>query len=97
MSHLEDIRQALIEGQRMLDALRNVVRGVDAFDRIRSRERVMTDGMKAFEKLRQELSRRPVYNEPPDDFKPTGCMCSWPTVSPPCSWCTDPTNNMEHG
>lgn len=95
MSHLEDVYQALVEGQRAADHLRNIARGVDAWDRVRSRERVLADGMKAFERLRQEMSRRPIYNEPPEDFKRTSCGCQDPGMVPPCSWCTDPDNDPD--
>ncbi len=95
MSHMDDIYQALVEGERAAAYLRNIAQGVDAWDRVRSRERTLADGMRAFERLREEMRRSPVYVEPPEDFKPTSCMCSWPTVSPPCSWCTDPDNDPD--
>lgn len=95
MSNLEDIYQALVEGERAAASLRNIARGVDAWDRVRSRDRVLADGMRAFERLRQEMARRPIYVEPHDDYRPTRCGCQDPGAAPPCSWCTDPTNNPD--
>lgn len=95
MSHMDDIYQALVEGERAAAYIRNISQGVDAWDRVRSRERVLKDGMKAFERLREEMRRRPVYVEPPDDYKRMSCGCQDPGASPPCSWCTDPENNPD--
>ncbi len=95
MSDIDDVYQALVEGQRAAEILRYTARGVDAWDRVRSRDRILSDGMTAFEKLRKLLNSRPVYNEPPEDFKRTSCGCQDPGMVPPCSWCTDPDNDPD--
>lgn len=92
MSDMQDIYIALQEGKGACTSLETWVRGADASDRVRSRMRSIEAGLAAYERLEKQLRDGRKHIEPPPDFKATGCMCSWPNASPPCSWCTDPAN-----
>lgn len=92
---LNDLYGALIAARRVADSLSTWVHGADAHDSVRNSQRVIELGFSAYERLSRDLRDGRKHVEAPEDFKATGCMCSWPTASPPCSWCTDPANNEE--
>lgn len=90
MSDMNDIYCALQDAKRSVEALESWVRSADARDTVRRRAQAIDRGIDAYERLSAQLRDGRKHIEMPEDFKATGCMCSWPTVSPPCSWCTDP-------
>lgn len=95
MADIDDIDQALSDAERNLEWLSRRVSGIDARDAIRSSRLTLSDGRKALDRLRQQIRDGRKHVEMPEDFKPTGCMCSWPNTSPPCSWCTEPHDDEE--
>lgn len=95
MSEMSDIYDALIEGQRAAQSLGTWVNTADGRDIVRHRMRSIERGIQAYNRLSSQLRDGRKHVEPPEDWEPTGCMCSWPTVSPPCNWCTDPKNHPE--
>lgn len=95
MSEMDDIYQALEQGRIAAEYLATWQNTADGHDRVRSRQWTINKGIKAFERLRGQLRDGRMHVEPPDDWKATECMCSWPNASPPCSWCTDPANNPD--
>jgi len=95
MSEMSDIYQALMDGKRAAESLASWVQRVEARDTVRGMERSIRQGIQAYERLSTQLRDGRKHVEMPDDFQPTGCMCSWPNASPPCSWCTDPANYEE--
>jgi len=95
MSDLSDIYDALAQARFAVEALESWQRSADGRDIVRSRKQAIEQGFRAYERLSRQLRDGRKHIEVPEDFRATGCMCSWPTVSPPCSWCTDPTNGEE--
>lgn len=95
MSEMNDIHIALTDAKRAAEALGSWVRSVDQRDWVRGAIGSIERGIAAHERLSAQLRNGQKHVELPEDWKPTGCMCSWPTVSPPCSWCTDPENHAE--
>jgi hypothetical protein len=95
MRELNDIYSALMAAKASNEALESWARNADARDTVRNRERVINDGIAAYEHLCGELRDGRKHVEPPDDYKHTSCYCSAPTCSPPCSWCSDPENNKD--
>lgn len=95
MSEMSDIYAALLDGKRAAESLETWVRNADARNIVRGRLQTIEQGISAYERLSVQLRDGRKHVELPEDWKPTGCMCSWPTVSPPCSWCTDPENHPE--
>jgi hypothetical protein len=95
MSDLSEIYDALMDGKRAAESLDTWVTGADARDVVRHRLRSIDRGINAYNRLAAQLRDGRKHVEPPEDWRPTGCMCSWPTVSPPCSWCTDPDRSED--
>lgn len=95
MSDIDDIYSALLSAKDANEALSTWVRSIDGRDRVDSHRLNIDRGIAAYYRLAADLRDGRKHIEMPDDFKATGCMCSWPNASPPCSWCTDPENNPE--
>lgn len=95
MSELSDIESALNEAKRVCDSLDTWQRGADGRDSVKSSRWAIERGIQALERHRSSIANRPIYSEPPEDFRRTACYCSEPTCAPPCGWCTDPENNEE--
>lgn len=95
MSEMNDIYDALMEARSTAAALKTWQNRADGYDMVRARQRTIEQGIQAYGRLSAQLRDGRKHVEMPDDFKPTGCMCSWPNASPPCSWCTDPANHEE--
>lgn len=95
MSEMSDIYNALMDGQRAVQSLDTWVNTADGRDIVRNRMRSIERGLKAYDRLSSQLRDGRKHVEMPEDWKPTGCMCNWPTTSPPCSWCTDPDRQSE--
>lgn len=95
MTEMNDIYAALMEARFTAEALATWQTSGEGRDHVRSRQGAIERGIQAYERLSAQLREGRKYVEIPEDFKPTGCMCSWPTVSPPCSWCTDPANGED--
>lgn len=95
MSEMDDIWQALMAAKSCANSLSTWQRGVDGRDAVRNDLWVIERGIDAHEKLSRQLRNGTKHVELTEDFKATGCMCSWPNASPPCSWCTNPDNFEE--
>ena len=95
MSEMSKIYSALMAARRSNDALETWVTSTYGRDIVSSNRRAIEDGISAYETLSTSLRDGRKHIEAPDYFKATECMCSWPTVSAPCSWCTDPDNFSE--
>lgn len=95
MSEMSDIYDALTQARFAVEALESWQQNAGGRDIVRGRRQSIEQGLRAYERLSAQLRDGRKHVEVPDDFKPTSCMCSWPTVSPPCSWCTDPANGEE--
>lgn len=95
MSDTDDIYFALQSAKRAVESLESWQRRAEARDTVRSMAGEISRGMDAFERLKSQLRDGRQHIAVPEDFKATGCMCSWPNASPPCSWCTDPSRTEE--
>lgn len=95
MSDMATIHLALVSAQFDAQTRLSGLLTHDQRDWTRQRLRSFTEALAAHDRLSQQLREGRMHVAPPEDFKATGCMCSWPTVSPPCTWCTDPDQGEE--
>lgn len=92
---LSDIYSALQAGLSACNSLDTWVRSADGRDEVNSRRWTLERGLRAYETLSLDLRDGRRHVETPDDWTPTECYCNTPTCSPPCGWCTDPSNHDE--
>ena len=95
MSDMNDLYSALQDAKRVAESLMTWQTNMDGRDRVRAYQRSIEDGIRAYDRLSQQLRDVRKHTEPPPDFKRTTCGCQDPGAVPPCSWCTDPENNPE--
>lgn len=92
---LSDIERALSDGMAAAQGMRDRSAHWSGREAADGYMQSIKEGLRACEKLSRDLREGRKHVEPPDDYVHTSCYCSEPTCSPPCSWCTDPTNNDE--
>lgn len=95
MSEMSEIYEALMSGRSATESLATWVTNAEGSELVRWRLDVIKRGIAAHERLSAQLRDGRKHIEPPEEWKPTGCMCQWPNANPPCSWCTDPANSEE--
>lgn len=89
MSDLDEIYSALMTAKEANDALGTWATNWHGREHVQQNESVIERGIKAYRRLASELRDGRKHIEHPDDCVPTGCECGVPGASPPCSYCTN--------
>lgn len=95
MSDLYDMYSAMQAGLDSARAMESLSHHWSTRERAQANIGALESGIAAYHRLERDLKDGRKHIEPPDDFKHTECYCGAPTCNPPCSFCTDPANNIE--